>query len=297
MALVVTLITHQSNPILNKSLVEQIMTTVNASSICWLADSIACDIILPPNTIADSYRKILHSIIAGRPIDIVIHKTENRRKSLLVADMDSTMIKQECIDELADTIGIKDKVSHLTSLAMNGKMPFQDSLRERVSLLKGIPTKIVNSIMSERITYTPGGYELIHTMKKNGAFTILVSGGFTVFASIVAHDIGFDKYYANHLMEENGKFTGKVLEPILDHTTKSNILRETSDMLNICPEDALAVGDGKNDLEMIQLAGSGVALHAKPILAEQAKIRIDHGDLKSLLYIQGYKEKEIVVPQ
>ncbi|MFV0256563.1 phosphoserine phosphatase SerB [Candidatus Liberibacter solanacearum] len=294
MALIATLITHRSNSILNNSLVKQIMQTVNSSMFYWLADSISCEIILPPHGTIDHYKQKILSIIADKPIDIVIHRHENRRKILLIADMDSTMIEQECIDELADTIGIKEQVSRLTSRAMNGEMPFQDSLRERVSLLKGISTKIIYSLIEKRITYTPGGYELVNTMKKNGAFTLLVSGGFTIFAHVIAQHLGFNHYYANNLIEKNEILTGEVLEPILDRESKSKILLETTKNLYINPEDAIAVGDGTNDLDMIKMAGYGVAFHAKPALAEQAKIRIDHSDLESLLYIQGYKQHEIV---
>ncbi|MBY7649575.1 MAG: phosphoserine phosphatase SerB [Candidatus Liberibacter europaeus] len=296
MALVATLITNKSNPILSKSVVEKIMKAVNSTMFYWLANSIACDIILDSECIIDVCRQEILSIIANKPIDLVIHRTENRRKRMLIADMDSTMIQQECIDELADTIGIKEKVSSLTYLAMNGKIPFRDSIRERVSLLKGISIQTVLSIIEKRITYTPGGYEMVNTMKKNGAFTILVTGGFTVFADIISKKFGFDQYYANKLIDDNEKLTGKILDPIIDGKEKSKILLKATKMLNISPEDSIAVGDGKNDIDMIKMAGYGVAFHAKPIVIKQSKIHINHSDLESILYIQGYKQHEIVKP-
>ncbi|AKK20603.1 phosphoserine phosphatase SerB [Candidatus Liberibacter africanus] len=297
MALIATLITHRSHPILSSSLVKQIIQTVNASAFYWLAYSIACDIILPSEEAIDDYKKKILSIIAEKPIDLVIHKHENRRKSLLVSDMDSTMIEQECIDELADTIGIKEQIAHITSRAMNDEISFQHSLRERVSLLKGTSTKIIDSLIEKKITYNPGGYELVHTMKKHGAFTLMITCGFTIFARIIAKNLGFDRYYANQFIEKDNILTGEIVEPMLDSVKKSKILLETTQKLRINPEDTIAVGDGINDFDMLKVAGYGVAFHAKPSLAKKAKIRIDHSDLESLLYIQGYKQEEFVRSQ
>ncbi|MEG8098864.1 phosphoserine phosphatase SerB [Candidatus Liberibacter brunswickensis] len=294
MALIATLITHRSNPILNNSLVKQIMQVVNSSVFYWLSHSIACDIILQSEEYTDYYKKKILSIIANKPIDIVIHHHENRRKRLLVADMDSTMIEQECIDELADTMEIKEKISHITYSAMNGNISFEDSLRESVSLLKGISTKIIDHIIENKITYSTGGYELVNTMKKNGSFTILVTGGSKIFASIIAKHLGFDKYYANRFIVKDNILTGEIAEPIIDSMTKYKILLENIQKLKINVEDTIVVGDGINDLDIIEKAGYGVAFHAKPSLAKKVNIRIDHSDLESILYIQGYKKEEIV---
>ncbi|AGA64630.1 Phosphoserine phosphatase [Liberibacter crescens BT-1] len=295
MPLVATLITNPSTPLLNISLIKKASKVVNGSNINWLAENIACDIILPIEANIDICQKALKLFIGNEKIDIVIQEIEKRRKHLLIADMDSTMIQQECLDELAKEIGLSDEILDITRRAMNGEIEFNTALRQRMHYLKGISTKIINTVIKNRITFTPGGRELISTMKKNGAYTVLVSGGFTVFTKIIAHALGFDEHYGNSLIEKDNLFTGEIVEPILDSKEKSKILLKTADMLNISPQEILAVGDGANDVEMIKLAGSGVALHAKPILAEQAKIRIDYSDLTALLYIQGYKKDEFIM--
>ena len=214
----------------------------------------------------------------------------------LLADMDSTMIGQECIDELAAEVGLKDKVSVITARAMNGEIEFEPAVRERVALLKGLPISIVDEIVEKRITLTSGGKTLIATMKANGGYTALVSGGFTVFTSRVGAMIGFDENRANILLEDNGKLTGDVANPILGKEAKIAALHDIARKRGLSEQNIMAVGDGANDLGMLQLAGSGVALHAKPTVAAQAKIRVDHGDLTALLYIQGYRRDEFVIP-
>jgi phosphoserine phosphatase len=206
------------------------------------------------------------------------------------------MIAQECIDELAAEVGLKDKVAAITARAMNGEIDFEPALRQRVALLKGLPISVVDEVIAGRITLTPGGPELIATMKAKGFYTALVSGGFTVFTSRIAATLDFDENRANVLLEEDGILTGFVAEPILGKQAKVDALNEVAKKLGISPADALAVGDGANDLDMIQLAGSGVALHAKPTVAAQARMRIDHGDLTALLYIQGYRKTDFVKP-
>jgi phosphoserine phosphatase len=207
------------------------------------------------------------------------------------------MIGQECIDELADVVGLKDKVATITARAMNGEIAFEPALRERVALLKGLPISVVDQVIEERITLTSGGLELLATMRARGHYTALVSGGFTVFTSRIAETLGFHVNRANILIEKDGILTGEVAEPILGKQAKVDALNEIAVDLGISPDDAIAVGDGANDLGMLGLAGSGVALHAKPTVAAQARMRIDHGDLTALLYIQGYRRTDFVVPE
>ncbi|MGO4564173.1 phosphoserine phosphatase SerB [Rhizobium sp. 2YAF20] len=296
MAFVATLIANPSNPVLVPALAEAAAGTVQASGLYWLADGIACDIALRDGFDPRAAKADIQAVIGAAPIDLVIQESETRRKKLLIADMDSTMIVQECIDELAAEVGLKDKVAAITARAMNGEIDFEPALRQRVALLKGLPISVVDEVIARRITLTPGGPELIATMKAKGFYTALVSGGFTVFTSRIAATLDFDENRANVLLEEDGILTGFVAEPILGKQAKVDALDEIAKKLGISPADALAVGDGANDLDMIQLAGSGVALHAKPKVAAQAGMRIDHGDLTALLYIQGYRKTDFVKP-
>jgi len=281
MAFVATLIANPSNPVLAAVLGETAAKAVGASGLYWLADGVACDIVLPDGTDADAAHAALSAAIADLPIDIVIQDQDTRRKKILIADMDSTMIGQECIDELAAEVGLKDKVSAITARAMNGEIAFEPALRERVALLKGLPVSVIDEVIEKRITLTPG-------------YTALVSGGFTVFTARVADMIGFQENRANILGEQEGQLDGTVAEPILGKQAKVDALNDIAGALGLSPQEAIAVGDGANDLGMIHLAGSGVALHAKPAVAAEAKIRIDHGDLTALLYLQGYRKSDFV---
>ncbi|UWM73863.1 phosphoserine phosphatase SerB [Rhizobium sp. WSM4643] len=294
MALVATLVANPSNPVLTPEIAEQAAKAVNASGLYWLADGVACDIALRDGTDAQAAEANILAVIASAPIDLVIQEQETRRKKLLIADMDSTMIGQECIDELAAEVGLKEKVAIITARAMNGEIAFEPALRERVALLKGLPISVVDEVIAKRITLTPGGPELIATMKSKGLYTALVSGGFTVFTSRIAATLGFDENRANTLLEDGGILSGFVAEPILGKQAKVDALNEISARLGISPEEAIAVGDGANDLGMLQLAGAGVALHAKPAVAAEAQMRINHGDLTALLYIQGYRKTDFV---
>lgn len=267
---------------------------MKTSGLYWLADGIACDIALHDDEDIGKAETAFRTLIAGAPIDVVVQQTETRRKQFLIADMDSTMIGQECIDELADVVGLKDKVAAITARAMNGEIAFEPALRERVALLKGLPISVVDEVIAKRITLTSGGRELIATMKAKGHYAALVSGGFTVFTSRIAAMLGFDENRANILIDKDGILTGEVAEPILGKQAKVDALEEISAKLGITPDDVIAVGDGANDLGMLGIAGSGVALHAKPTVAAQAKMRIDHGDLTALLYIQGYRKSDFV---
>ncbi|KQB14506.1 phosphoserine phosphatase SerB [Rhodobacter capsulatus] len=220
--------------------------------------------------------------------DLVVQPAEGRKKKMLLADMDSTMIQQECIDELADVAGVGAQVSAITARAMNGELDFEGALTERLGLLTGLPESVIGRVISERITFMPGGHDLLRTMKANGAYCALVSGGFTAFTGHVAETLGFDENRANVLGIENGKLTGVPVLPILGREAKVQAFLEISERLKLAHSEVMAVGDGANDLGMLQLAGAGVALHAKPSVAAQCEIRINHGDLSALLYIQGY---------
>ena len=262
----------------------------------WLDPGIAADIAFSPEdgidqrAVADELREIL----SGKPVDVVVQPVAHRRKKLLVADMDSTMIGQECIDELADLVGLKALVSGITERAMRGEIAFEPALRERVALLKGLPVTVVDDVIENRITLMPGAKFLVNTMRKHGAHACLVSGGFSLFTQVVADKIGFDENHANTLLVDHGKLTGFVEEPILGREAKLDTLLELSRYLQLQLADTLAVGDGANDLAMIDRAGLGVAYHAKPAVAAAAHARIDHGDLTALLYVQGYKREEFV---
>jgi phosphoserine phosphatase len=210
--------------------------------------------------------------------------------------MDSTMVQQECIDELAAHAGVGELVSGITARAMNGELDFVQALHERVALLRDLPTSVVRTVLEERITYTPGGFELVATMRAHGGYAALVSGGFTPFTEAVAATLGFDEHRANTLAVDGGRFTGQVVEPVVGREAKVTALREITGRLGLTPREAIAVGDGANDLDMLHLAGTGVALHAKPVVAEQCDVRVNHGDLTALLYLQGYAVQDFVRP-
>ncbi|WP_421694759.1 phosphoserine phosphatase SerB [Aestuariivirga sp.] len=228
--------------------------------------------------------------IRGAAIDANLVPAQNRAKRLLIADMDSTMIQQECIDELGVMAGIGDHIKQITARAMRGELDFEGALLERVKLLKGLDQGIIGKIIRERISFMPGGKTLIATMKAHGAYTALVSGGFTPFTERVAAELGFDEQQANGLIIEDGVLTGAVEYPILGQQAKLEALRRIAARLGISSLDAIAVGDGANDLAMLGEAGMGVALHAKPQVQAEARFRINHGDLTALLYLQGYEK-------
>lgn len=294
MALVATLVANPSNPVLTPALGEAVFAAVGGTGLYWLADGIACDIALKDGADKAAALAAIRQVIGEMPIDAAVQIAETRRKKILIADMDSTMIGQECIDELAAEVGLKERVSEITARAMNGEIEFEPALRERVGLLKGLPVEVIAQVIETRITLTPGGRELVATMRTNGHYTALVSGGFTSFTSVVAAMIGFDENRANILESENGVLSGVVREPILGKQAKVDALNDIAARLNLDPADAIAVGDGANDLGMLGIAGSGVALHAKPSVAAEADIRIDHGDLTALLYLQGYRKTDFV---
>ncbi len=293
MSLVVTLICNPAEPELDSTVIDAARSALPSPERGdWLFEGVAADIRFSSTddirTISDRLRQALDGLRA----DVVVQPQLDRRKKMLLADMDSTMIGQECIDELADFAGLKAHVSAITERAMRGEIEFEPALRERVALLKDLPVTVVDEVLESRITLTPGAVELVRTMRAHGAYTCLVSGGFTLFTKRVAELIGFQENRANELLTENGKLTGQVAEPILGREAKLATLidlRESFDLDNL---DTLVVGDGANDLAMIEQAGIGVAYHAKPAVAAAASVRIDHGDLTALLYMQGYKRSE-----
>ncbi|MBB5754999.1 phosphoserine phosphatase SerB [Prosthecomicrobium pneumaticum] len=232
---------------------------------------------------------LLEAIVADDPVDVIVQPLASRRKRLLIADMDSTMIGQECIDELADMVGLKPHVAAITERAMRGEIAFEPALRERVALLAGLPLGVIDTLLAERITLSPGATALVRTMRAHGAYTALVSGGFTLFTGPVAARIGFDENRANVLVHADGKLAGRVEEPILGQEAKLSALIELSNRLGLSRAETLAIGDGANDLAMIRAAGLGVAYHAKPKVAAEAAARIKSGDLSALLYAQGYR--------
>lgn len=232
--------------------------------------------------------------VGDQAIDFAVQPIANRRKRLLIADMDSTIINVECLDELADFAGVKAQVSEITERAMRGELAFEGALRERVGMLKGLSVDALQSCYDQRVQLNPGARTLVTTMARHGARCALVSGGFTFFTSRVAAAAGFHLNRANTLVEQSGALTGEVGDPILGKEAKLAALREETAALGLTPADALAVGDGANDLAMIQDAGLGVAYHAKPAVAAAAHGRIDFGDLTALLFAQGYKRGEFV---
>jgi phosphoserine phosphatase len=299
MSLVATLICNPNNPALDSTILDGARAVLpSAGPARWLWDEVAADIPFDaPTKSKDDIRAIsdrLRAACGDLPIDIVVQPIATRRKKLFLADMDSTMIGQECIDELADFVGLKAHVAKITERAMRGEIEFEPALRERVALLKDLSVSVVDEVLNTRITATPGGRQLVMTMRARGAYTCLISGGFTLFTKAVASRIGFQENRANELVVADGKFTGEVKEPILGRAMKLATLIELTESFDLDDIDTMVAGDGANDLGMIQNAGLGVAYHAKPTVAAAAAARIDHGDLTALLYAQGYRREEFV---
>ncbi len=262
----------------------------------WLSPGEAADIIVASADLA-AVRAVAEAALDGMPIDVGVQPPANRRKRLLVADMDSTIIGQECIDELAAAMGLREEVSAITERAMRGEIEFAGALRERAAMLAGLGGDEMDAVLRDRITLNPGARTLVATMRKNGAFTALVSGGFTFFTSRIRARAGFDIDQANVLLtDDGGKLTGLVAEPVLGRAAKREALQALTAARGFAAAETMAVGDGANDLAMIEAAGLGVAFRAKPAVAEQADVRITHGDLTALLFLQGYQRAEFITP-
>jgi phosphoserine phosphatase len=306
---VATLISHPDHPAVTEDLALKAARYLpHGGAVTWLTAGVAVDISFLIDDVAGEAVDAgeeqallkdlagdLRDIFGGAPLDVVIQQQERRRKKLLVADMDSTMIGQECIDELADYAGQKSRVAAITERAMRGEIAFAPALHERVALLKGLPAKVIDRVIDERIRLTPGGRTLVATMRANGAHTCVVSGGFTAFTSRIAAMIGFDEQRANTLLvDAGGQLTGEVAEPVVGREAKLEALIALCERFRLAPEDTLAVGDGANDVPMIEAAGLGIAFHGKPAIRESAAACIDHGDLTALLYAQGYRREEFV---
>ncbi len=285
----VTLLTNPETPVLDRVLFESLRNAWGGRAAIWLDPGVAAEFAV--EAMPANRWEVWENLQALR-IDMVVQASEGRRKLLLIADMDSTMIQQECIDELADEAGVGAHVAGITARAMNGELDFAAALRERVALLEGLPETVIARVLRDRITLMPGGRMLLATMKANGAHAALVSGGFSAFTGAVAAQLGFDEHHANTLEIEAGKLSGKVAEPILGKEAKLRALHEITARLGSTPAQALAVGDGANDLPMLLAAGTGVALHAKPKVQADCAVRVNHGDLTALLYLQGYGREE-----
>ncbi|OSP55391.1 phosphoserine phosphatase SerB [Pseudoruegeria sp. SK021] len=286
---VATLLTDPANPSLDRATVEALRDAWGGGDAQWLSPGEAAEIALvsvPENA------ETVWADLQARGVDLVIQPAAGRKKKMLLADMDSTMIRQECIDELAAEAGVGPRVAAITARAMNGELDFEEALRERVGLLAGLDEAVIGKVLAERIEPMPGGALLLATMKAAGGHAALVSGGFTAFTTVVAGWLGFDEHRANVLEASGGFLTGTVTDPILGREAKVTALTEITARLGIGTEDVIAVGDGANDLGMLGLAGTGVALHAKPAVAAQCNVRINHGDLTALLYVQGYARSD-----
>lgn len=288
---VCTLITNPVAPALEGALVESLRNAWGGGDVQWLSPDEAAEF---PLAEMPSNQWDVWADVQALGVDLVIQPITGRRKAMILADMDSTMIEQECIDELADVAGVGERVKDITARAMNGELDFEAAIRERVGLLKDLPEGVIGKVLESRISLMPGGAVLLATMKANGAYAALVSGGFTAFTAAVAARLGFDENRANTLLVEKGVLTGEVGMPILGQQAKVDALEEITERLGLVDADVLAVGDGANDLGMLRRAGTGVALHAKPSVSAQCNVRVNFGDLTALLFLQGYARSEFV---
>ena len=287
---ILTLVANREATTLTPALINRVRDALRAGMPVILSPGEAADI---PLTAAPDM-DLVRATLDGAPVDAILVRPRGRRKGLLIADMDSTIITSETLDELADIAGIGEKIAAITARAMNGEIDFKEALRERVGMLKGLSIDALDQTW-ERIRLTPGAAELVATMRSRGALTALVSGGFTFFTGRVAAQVGFDLHRSNELLHADGKLLGTVGEPILDRGAKLDALRDLAAERGVQLKATLAVGDGANDLDMLREAGLGVAYHAKPIVAAEARAKVDHADLRALLFAQGYRDSEFTV--
>jgi phosphoserine phosphatase len=292
---VLTLIAGPKNGPLTRDQIRQAQTAldplgIDAGDAKWLADDLACDVMLGPCD-GDQVEAAVTTALGDAAIDCFAQPVEGRRKQLLLADMDSTIIAEESLDELAAYVGIKEQIAAITARAMAGELDFEAAITERVGLLKDLPEIAIHKAV-EAMTINPGAAELVATMRSNGATCLLVSGGFEHFTGVVAAKLGFNGHQGNRLEIADGKMTGRISGPIRDQESKLKTLRETARSLKLSMEQTITVGDGANDVPMLMAAGSGVAYYGKPIARESARFRVQHSDLTALLYLQGYRQAE-----
>ena len=294
--LVATLVANPLRPTLSDALIARAAQALPAVvSTQWLGAGVAADLFFEGDDAALwRVREQLPVLLGPQAIDVIAQPAAARRKKLLLADMDSTLIGQECIDELAARVGIGPRVAAITERAMRGEIAFEPALRERVALLAGLPEAVIAEVIEARITLTPGARTLVQTMRAGGAYAAIVSGGFTQFTGVIAERLGFHEHRANRLIVENGVLAGRVAEPILGRDAKLATLRELVAQRGLQPNETLAAGDGANDLAMLAEAGLGVAYRAKPAVAAAAHARIEHSDLTALLYAQGFERSAFV---